>query len=487
MVGVGLISYSLYLVHWPAIVYWEYCAGELSIQSKLILAAASIALGYISYRWVEQPFRRTRPIWIVGPAFAFTLAAGVVMWLSDGWLWRIHPRPPYDIARGAAAFHLTYFGGVGRRTFNTWGCGGPIDVLLMGDSHAEALMHGLDKHLRDAHSINVHAAPTGSFIHLPGFTRTTEGVDWDRLAKRSLDQAIATIRAQPVPPVVVLAHSWVSQMKRGASIDEDGRRRPGELTVSDVIDGVRRLKSLSGARVVLVVGQVPGSEVNCAEVLERPRLSRSLSDEHLARSKIRKGRELFNRQMAQHAQDSGEFLFVDPFECFCEDETCANLTADGLPVYSDRNHLSVWGSDIIVRCFAPLVVEQVMGTRLVQEGHSPTRLRIPPEAITNAGTGLFSVRLSDLGLPHHDLERSFTVMKLIEDDDCLSPGGATDEEIRRGGGWRVATDEEIRRGGGWRVDASGVLIFASPDGTDPRKNGRVYEIQHWQPTQIPRE
>lgn len=55
---IGKTSYSVYLVHWPLVVFWEYVSPNgLSPQGQLIIFSASLFLGYLSWKWVEQPFR----------------------------------------------------------------------------------------------------------------------------------------------------------------------------------------------------------------------------------------------------------------------------------------------------------------------------------------------------------------------------------------------------------------------------------------------
>lgn len=56
-VAVGLMSYSLYLVHWPIIVFLRYNA-QLSEAAQVIAAISiSMFLGFIQFRFIEKPFR----------------------------------------------------------------------------------------------------------------------------------------------------------------------------------------------------------------------------------------------------------------------------------------------------------------------------------------------------------------------------------------------------------------------------------------------
>ncbi len=61
VVGVGLISYSLYLCHWPIMVFGRFAFGEISAPAdKVTLIALSVAVATGMYFWVETPFRRPR-------------------------------------------------------------------------------------------------------------------------------------------------------------------------------------------------------------------------------------------------------------------------------------------------------------------------------------------------------------------------------------------------------------------------------------------
>lgn len=59
VVSIGLISYSLYLVHWPLIVLSHYYLLRSPRGTEIALViAATVALAVFSYKFVESPFRR---------------------------------------------------------------------------------------------------------------------------------------------------------------------------------------------------------------------------------------------------------------------------------------------------------------------------------------------------------------------------------------------------------------------------------------------
>lgn len=58
MVGIGILSYSTYLWHQPLFAFLRYRSlTEPSVSSFLVLSALSIVLAYVSWRFVENPFR----------------------------------------------------------------------------------------------------------------------------------------------------------------------------------------------------------------------------------------------------------------------------------------------------------------------------------------------------------------------------------------------------------------------------------------------
>ncbi len=59
MVAVGLISYSMYLLHWPLIVlHGAYTFRDVTSVDKSVLLLATAAGAALMYRLVERPFRR---------------------------------------------------------------------------------------------------------------------------------------------------------------------------------------------------------------------------------------------------------------------------------------------------------------------------------------------------------------------------------------------------------------------------------------------
>jgi hypothetical protein len=184
VVFVGMISYSLYLWHWPLIVLnnrgWsinisslvpKWIATHLYAQTtnRLMTIALALVVAVLSWRFVERPFR-LRPSWIGRrPLFAlfasfmgvFLVGMGVIIH-SGGFPARFPPRA-MQIASVGHPFGRSSLGQLGdcaitaenqSDVFSDDHCirtvAGEDTYLLLGDSHAAALWEGLQQSLGNA-------------------------------------------------------------------------------------------------------------------------------------------------------------------------------------------------------------------------------------------------------------------------------------------------------------------------------------------------
>ncbi|MGA7457973.1 MAG: acyltransferase family protein, partial [Methyloceanibacter sp.] len=99
VVFIGLISYSLYLWHWPLLVFARYWnVTPLSGWQSVAIVIASFILAALSWRYIEQPFRRKRAaiprrIFIASAATAMGLAVAFgLTTVSAGWPTRFSPQ-----------------------------------------------------------------------------------------------------------------------------------------------------------------------------------------------------------------------------------------------------------------------------------------------------------------------------------------------------------------------------------------------------------
>jgi peptidoglycan/LPS O-acetylase OafA/YrhL len=151
MVFVGLISYPLYIWHWPLLSLLRILGnGAPSIGARAATVALSVLLATATYLLVERPLRRAR--WRRGPVMAALCSAAATLCLL-GYLSNAHliesPRMAADAAAEAAARrafdHISDCSGfLDRKAAIFSGCriwGDPAlkkNWVIWGDSHAHA-------------------------------------------------------------------------------------------------------------------------------------------------------------------------------------------------------------------------------------------------------------------------------------------------------------------------------------------------------------
>jgi len=186
VVFVGLISYSLYLWHWPLIVFLHYYLNrELHHFEAAAAVVASFFVAVLSYRFIEAPFRRpagqphdaeapayrrrgegTLKMGLVAAMVCVLLGAGM---LPDGWAWRL---PEAAAAMDATSAKFNPFRkdchGISRISADADNCtigqlrsDGGYDVLVVGDSHANHFVPGFDNLLRE-HGLSGRQLTTSS-------------------------------------------------------------------------------------------------------------------------------------------------------------------------------------------------------------------------------------------------------------------------------------------------------------------------------------
>ena len=110
LVGIGLISYSLYLWHWPIFVFLRYVKVDVTPPYFMGACLLSFFLAWLSYRFVEQPFRKKSLCQSTRSMFTFATAYLAVMIATGIWFWQakgIPSRFPNQYAIYLADAHHT--------------------------------------------------------------------------------------------------------------------------------------------------------------------------------------------------------------------------------------------------------------------------------------------------------------------------------------------------------------------------------------------
>jgi peptidoglycan/LPS O-acetylase OafA/YrhL len=370
MVSIGLISYSLYLFHWPIIVFYDYFSMDTikDFDNVLYIVAISMVFSVLSYKYIEQPFRK-KAIWCRGGKkykygsfliFILLLFSGISMY-NNGWNWRVEANINDDV-KNTNDFHREYYGGrgypyVGKVYANAIGA----DVVVLGDSHARHYMKGLDQLLVKPRNLNLYISST-SCIVLPSFTRTTVGRDWDKLCSDTLSSGLKRIHESDNPLVIVSA-SWLSQMAIADIVNAKGTRKREKITVEHIITGINKLKDKIGDSQLVVIGMVPGSDYNVYEFLSRPNTFFTQLANDPKKSILKKTRKKFNSKLRDILSNNRGITFLDPHDVLCKDDLCRNFDSNNNIIYSDINHLSKSGSIEVINGFLPILEKLTYKTK----------------------------------------------------------------------------------------------------------------------------
>ena len=158
----GLVSYSLYLWHWPIIVFWrDITGGRPGIEAKVALFSIAVGIAVLSWRFVEQPMRQPRSLatrhpwaFFSGAAF-FAVAFLAVAAIYQGWPGRFTPEQvrlasyldykDADTYRRGSCFidsHIQSASDFDSATCLKADAARP-NVLIIGDSHAAHLWRAM--------------------------------------------------------------------------------------------------------------------------------------------------------------------------------------------------------------------------------------------------------------------------------------------------------------------------------------------------------
>jgi len=183
LVGVGLISYSLYLWHQPVLAFARYhLHDQLSANLVFCLLVLCFLLAYFTWVFLEKPFRYSKAISrgqkiIVLLVFSLGIALlSIAAILSKGAPERfdqavlkidaaINDKNPYSefchLAQGAEVEHPV-------ANCSDYMAEGSFDVLIMGDSHSNSISYQLEEALK-SHGVSSYAISYSSCIGIAGF------------------------------------------------------------------------------------------------------------------------------------------------------------------------------------------------------------------------------------------------------------------------------------------------------------------------------
>ncbi|SRR5258706_3406358 len=373
IVFIGQISYSLYLWHWPIIVFARYYAIiELTALETAAVLLIIFILSILSWHFIEKPFRqrsflKNRGIFVYAAiGMVLTIAAGSAIYLTNGLPNRFSSRQA-DIDPNTDV-RLKKWRSCGGRVKNP----SPLKFckigedknipifLLWGDSHARAL----------APSIQIsalQAGVTGLVAYTPACPSLL-GVD--RQGQQSCSEfnidIINYIQDHPNLHTIILASRWALSAEGTRFKSEEGNSviLVNTMTGSAQTDTNATLfklgleqtvnKLLEMGRKVVIVTQVPeiGYYVPSAFSIAQ-RTGRDANKIIAPSLNEYIDRNMIVTTVVESLAKNDDVQIVDPWKALCNEKNCL-VASEGQPLYLDDDHLSIFGAQYISNIFDPV-------------------------------------------------------------------------------------------------------------------------------------
>lgn len=361
-VGIGLISYSLYLWHYPLFAFVHiYEERTLSLSCRAGLIAATFICAWLSWRFVERPFRNRKKIrartllafLIPSSLLLAGFAAGAVV--SNGYQTRLPPiiKTMEDETKlsgfyvdGKDCFHESCLIGIK---------GGKPSVALKGDSHAGVFVTALHEVLLEANLSGVTMAEGELLLQkFPDFYphHEKQQENLEKHLKMLKDPSIKTIILSSRATMRIEKQPFDNQ-EGGVERQEvwSGGRNEAEkeslkaLIREAIFDQLRQNKK------IILVYPIPEVGFNVPKVYTRKILNRQkpeLSTSYdVYRERNKAAFDLYDG-LGEHPH----LLRIYPHEMLCDTlikGRCAVLSAEGKPLYFDDDHLTVDAARAVMR------------------------------------------------------------------------------------------------------------------------------------------
>ena len=331
----GRLSYSLYLFHWPVIVFYKAASSHWGLQEQLYCAALSMFLAIMVHHTVENPIRFSKNPMLLRKLAYLGLTTVLILTLgskgvrfADGyigapyeaWLRRVHP--DCDQSKPTAAKLLP--AGVKDR---------PAEIILIGDSHAQCLVHAFDEAL-------TKAAQSGAYWVAPG-TVPAMGVHTSEYSE-SFVKILPKI-AQQNARIVVICASWpvyFNQSKNGLSQQESDQVVVGGLSAT-----IQTLVK-AGKRVILM-HSIPRMDRHVPEYMARTlKAGQPLLSHLVTTPEYLKSTQSISDLLLKLSA-SKNVIHVYPKDWLSESDRILYQEA-GLAFYADSNHVTVTGARRII-------------------------------------------------------------------------------------------------------------------------------------------
>lgn len=357
LVWIGRISFSAYLWHQPVFVFWRIRSPEPPTHLVMFgLTVFVLILAAISWRFVEQPFRRTQASSrkIAGTVTISVLAVvGFGAWgTQDGLPFRVDPNVDRFMESAVWSKKCLIQQKDGLPSLPQEQCSFNTDTAqktyaIWGDSISAAISPALLEDLRErdvglVQLTHGYCAPIADVWS----ARNEQAVNCAEFNRRAMDYLLKS-----KVEVVILAASWVNFFN-GAYMSIDGKEVQGsEITVPALADNlketVERLEQ-AGKRVVLVY-PTPRFKRPVAEMMAAVMIKGDATpDFAYPLERFRHDTARAYAILDAAADQDIEKVFPEAVFCGPAGSDRCYFGRDGVPFIADKSHYTQQGAELVV-------------------------------------------------------------------------------------------------------------------------------------------
>jgi peptidoglycan/LPS O-acetylase OafA/YrhL len=352
----GQISYSVYLVHWPLIVFTEYFYFRaLTTSEALKLGVISLGLAAILHHTFEKPIHQRKMLNLMPRSAgavmtglaAIAIAMPALLAIPDGLPWRVDQNAlglRYENTKTLVSKDI--LGHLGCTEPCVFGKEDGPNVLVFGDSHVDHFT----KMLLSIGGTRYRFHYAGSASCFNGATLTTRSAVSPLLTANCLkarETLMGWIKTNQYKAVIV-GQRWPGYTETlyrdGAQVKFNNEASLEDAMLTDV---EALLKGFAGP--VIVAGWAPNTNTACYTrplylAMTCPSVPLAVFDTFRGVVEKFKARTTLNLQ------------YVDVAKTICPDgKNCAITDRDGHILYTDADHLSIYGALLIVPQFLSII------------------------------------------------------------------------------------------------------------------------------------
>ncbi|MFW1945765.1 acyltransferase family protein [Acinetobacter guillouiae] len=358
----GNTSYSIYLWHWPLVFYLAYFEKSNQTGYIVISIALSILLGWLSFRFVENPTQKFLTNLSASKAYICTIGYLSIMIIGLGITYKLQGLPNRfnsDVNSLANAVndknprrsecHLSTGAEIPKCKYGN----GDVGVIVVGDSHAQAIIRSVEKSMPR----NKPAVIDWTYSSCPTILGTKNSRNDDYKCGEVVNSLIKDLPKYPNIPVLItnrlnayfegdqIAKSEIPIIYSGKAYNSFNQENKQNLTEGFI----KTVCEISKTNPVYITTQIPEQLSNIPKTLAHRRIFNNLNDisiplhQHIQRS------EASNNAIYLAAKKCGAtVLDVTPY--LCKDGKCS-ASSNGKPAYYDDDHLSETGAQKLIPLF----------------------------------------------------------------------------------------------------------------------------------------